>query len=108
MKSALTTRANDRKEIVNFGFTDNRNREIGAEISTYDAIFTELPETACVWHNLEPGYYYGLRCWATRNGRTYGAIQPNQFFRTIAERDNAIAKYLTSAKKRAAVKTVGE
>ena len=97
MKSELTTRTNDKKEIVNFGLMDNRNREIGAEISTYEADFTELPETACAWYSQEAGHYYGLRCWATRNGKTYGAIQPNQFFKTVTERDAALTKYLANA-----------
>lgn len=101
MKSELTTRTNDTKAIVNFGEVDNRNREIGAEISTYEAIFAELPETACAWCSQEPGHYYGLRCWATRNGETFGAIQPEKLFKTTAQRDVAIAKYITSAKKRA-------
>lgn len=101
MKSTLTTRTNDHKELHDFGCTDRFGRKIGAEISTYEADFTSLPEGANCWYNQAPGHYYGLRCWATRYGATYGAIQPNTFYRTEAERTAAITKYLAGAQKRA-------
>lgn len=86
MKSGLNVTTNYKKELIDFWLTDKYGRKIGVEISTYEATFTELPEDVCAYYSIEAGHYFALRFWATRDGKTYGALQPNNFFKTEKER----------------------
>ena len=83
---------------------DKFGREIGAQIRTFEVTFSpEKPtgETSHCWYEIEPGDYYGLHVWATRNDKLYGPVQPDHYYKTIDDRNKAIEKYLTSAQKRA-------
>lgn len=83
---------------------DSKGRTIGANISTGTLELIEIPEDYQGWFyaDKEPGTYYVLCVHATRGGESFGALQRERFFKTVAERDAAIAKYLKEAAKRAA------
>jgi hypothetical protein len=101
MKTQRSEQMNVAKRLETFGVQDRLHRTIGARIITFEVTVTELPETATAWCTLAPGYYYGVNIKATRNGEGYGALQPDHYFKTPAERDVAIDKYLVSARSRA-------
>jgi len=87
-----------------FGCCDSKGRTIGATIYTGQCEIVELPADKEVWSfmTLEPGIYYTFCPQATRAGKSFGACQSVQYFKTAAERDAKVAKYLAGAAKRAA------
>lgn len=101
MKTQLKEEPINKLEVIDFGIQDARKRTIGAMLITWEADFIESEPPAFTWYTLEPGHYYALRVHATRNGKSYGATQSNQYFKTAAERSTAIDKYLASAQQRA-------
>ncbi len=92
------------KQLIGFGINDRLGREIGASIISFEDTFTQIPDDSRSWYTMAPGTYFGATCMATRNGRLYGASQRDRHFKTAAEREEAIAKYLTDARKRASKK----
>lgn len=85
-----------------FGVRDHKGREIGGSVNRFRATFYQAPEEATYWHFTPVGHYYGFRCHATRDRRSYGSTQPEQLFTTAAERDAAVETYFRNAAKRAA------
>jgi hypothetical protein len=83
---------------------DAKGRVIGADIHRFLATFTQKSEDARNGYRHEPGTFFGFRPHATRNGLPYGASQSRQYFKTEAEREQAISAYLANAMKRAAKK----
>lgn len=83
------------KMVAAFGIYDNKKREIGALVYTWQ-------HTAPRWYGDTQvvGFYY-FRPQAMRGGETFGACKPPQGFRTEAERDAAVAKYFRGARERA-------
>ena len=100
-KTKLVSQTDEIKENKYFGIFDPRGREIGAQIRTFDATFEPIPEGDAWYYHMEPGHYYALKVWATRDGKPFGAMQSTRFFKTIEERQGAIDKYLKYAQKRA-------
>lgn len=94
---------------VNFdGIVDERGRAVGVSVIT-DVDEYRLPTEddqlygrAC--HHHAPGVYFTVRVMPTRNGVTYGAIQPRHLFATETERDAHIAAAVESTRKRYARK----
>ena len=101
MKSTIGTATEAKVELVNFGANDKRGRAIGAEIRTREIDFVALPEGACAWYNIEAGHYFEVVFHTTRDGRTYGPIQPRKHFKTEAERKLEIERYLKYAERKA-------
>lgn len=94
------------REHVAFGFRDKRGREVGAFI-VRRAITVELAEEKSASHLATTGLPPGASRFvflpqATRDGKAFGACQPDSYFETEEAREEAIAKYLAGAKKRAA------
>jgi hypothetical protein len=88
----------DREEVA-FGCSDGKGRWVGAII--YRSL-DDGQEDQCGYPGYEPGLYYTFRPMAARNGLPYGGgRQPHYHFKSEAEREAAIEKYLASAKKRA-------
>lgn len=84
-----------------FGIADEKGRMIGAIIETWEVDFVPSDDPMRGYSTVEPGRYLAFEPHATRNGNHYGAGQRSQLFKTVAERDAAIAKYLNGARKRA-------
>lgn len=84
-----------------FGVTDARGRKIGAVVTFSLVEFVEKTEDRSWGYRRPAGMYLALCTQATRNGKHYGATQDDQFFATEAEREEAAAKYLKSARARA-------
>ncbi len=85
----------------NFGIVDEKGREIGASVHTFEVDFVEVPAGTWGAYNTTAGHYFGFFPRALRAGKGFGAIKPNQLFATASERDAAVAKYLAGARKRA-------
>lgn len=83
-----------------FGVFDKKGREIGVRIELSDAVFTTIVH-GDYGYDMAPGMYYAFNPHATRDGHSYGASQSIQYFRTAAERDAAVRKYLAGARQRA-------
>jgi hypothetical protein len=101
MKSIIGNKTEATVKQVNFGSNDQRGREVGASIRIYEIDFVPAPENYMSWYNMDAGHYFGLTFHATRNGVGYGPIQPDKYFKTEAERNLAIEKYLAYATKKA-------
>ena len=89
------------------GLKDSKGREIGCSVYRGGSTMTELPAETfekgyCSYRVMVPGFYFTFLPQATRNGESYGASQPFEFFRTEAEREARIVEYLAGAEKRAA------
>lgn len=88
---------------VPFGILDARGREIGARITVYREDRVPVEGSAALLRPEQLGTgWFALDIHATRNGQDYGACQPTSYFKTAEARDEAVERYLTSAKKRAA------
>lgn len=101
IKSQRGTVINNKVEHYYFHATDRFNRRVGANINTYEVDFIATPDDAICGYGFEPGIYFGLHVWATRNSENYGAVQRDRYFKTAQERQAAIDKYLDGARKRA-------
>jgi hypothetical protein len=86
-----------------FDLLDERKRSMGAEIRTSEFTRTRIRKIPCGYECTisELGFFYRFIPHATRNGKSFGPAQFGSDFRTKAERDKAIKKYLESARKRA-------
>jgi len=92
---------------VSFDVVDEKGRIVGAFIETSVVTYTLFDGTEGPyrggWRHA-PGVFFGFEPHATRNGKNYGASQSLSVFDTAEARDAAIAKYLKTAKARAAKK----
>lgn len=89
---------------VSFGVKDRLGREIGAKAFYADCEVTLEPEgTMGGWpiESLGLGHHFAMTTSATRAGKSYGASQSPTFYATAKDRDDALAKYLKDARKRA-------
>jgi hypothetical protein len=87
---------------VPFGIFDTKGREVGVVVRTWEVVATEVPNTNTCWHNhiKEVGEYFAVSIQSTRNGKGYGASQPDSYFKTQAEADVAIEKRIKSTRAR--------
>jgi len=96
------------REHVAFGSLDKRGREVGAIIVRRSLTVELAPNQAETWGYLASTelpvgtFRFVFLPQATRDGKAFGACQPNSYFETEEAREAAIAKYLAGAKKRAA------
>lgn len=106
MYNRMVNNVNRTIDFIDFQIPDEKGRSVGARIikNECDVVPTEKTEGAC-YVTLEPGHYYELNVHATRNGKRYGACQPDHHYKTDEERTQALEKYLKDAKKRAMKKT---
>jgi len=86
-----------------FPVKDKRGRTIGAAVARFSiqVIESEEPRSTPRAPIDGVGTYYGMCPHAERDGKSYGACQPDQFFKTVEERDRAVEKYFAGAAKRA-------
>lgn len=70
--------------LVSFDLLDNKQRVIGCMVARWTT---------------DDGRF-GVRFWATRNGKEYGAVQQGQVYATAEARELRIAQRLASTRKR--------
>jgi hypothetical protein len=101
-RTTLTRTTDMQTTEEDFGTQDAKGRRIGARIRTWETLAETAAPDACMYYHLAPGTYFTLDVQATRDGTRFGASQHLRYFATAAERDNALARYLIDARKRAA------
>ena len=107
MRTRKTYNPDITREHIDFGTLDSRGRKMGACIVRQTVTFepaSDHEQSGLFWSK-EPGVYYAWWPHATRNGETYGALQGEKLCETPEEREQAIAKYLAGARKRASKAT---
>jgi len=101
MRTQITKRTETVSKHFDFDAIDPRGRKIGAFVITNETTFEDSPPEHTWGYTMDPGQYFTLTFHTTRDGAAYGPIQPMQHFKTVEERDQAVAKYLKAAQKRA-------
>jgi hypothetical protein len=104
MSDAIKTRAiNDNRidhEHTDFGLVDDRGRKIGYAASYHEVDYVEAPAEGH-WYCTKPvGHYFYARVHATRNGASYGSVNPEIEGASVEELRKVVAKKLAAAKKR--------
>jgi len=95
---------------VDLGLLDEKGRAIGLRVSRYRVTYRNPPQAGesgrigC-WYIVPEGFeldvtYWAVNCQVTRNGRSYGASQPRQLFKSEAEREAFIAKRIKTTRAR--------
>ena len=91
---------NRAKTQTNFGVFDSKGREVGVQVCTYE--FDVVPSTRdSGWSNRELGHYFYCDVQTTRSYAPFGACQPENSFKTEAERDEYIAKRVSDGRMNA-------
>jgi hypothetical protein len=101
-RTRITEDARDETQRHDFGVRDSKGRVLGANVATGRRVFEAAQVGNGSWWTLAPGTHFYFCPQATRDGRGFGATQGARYFATAAERDAAVARYLDSARKRAA------
>lgn len=93
-----------------FGKADSKGRALGARAHLIEAdrVILEAnmhPVCAATFRDVLPAaHVFGFCPQAMRGGAPFGAVQRDRYFETAEARDQAVAKYLADAKKRATKK----
>jgi hypothetical protein len=101
IKTKRLHRTNTWIDYHSFEVKDDKGREVGTKVITYMVEFVEDKDPMYGFYKVPPGNYFCLRVQACRGGKDFGAFQQEKRFKTVAERDAAIAKYLREARNRA-------
>jgi len=90
------------KVYFDFGSVDKKGRKIGAFIHTSTQEYVPYVEGDNCWYftHRDAGNYFTFKPHLSKNGVTFGACQDRRYFKTEAERQEAIETYLANAKKR--------
>jgi hypothetical protein len=101
-----STEANLTETLVDFGVSDSNGNPVGAKIIRFEETRTKAKNSGNVFYTSSDdfGFFYSYKCKATRNGKECGICRFYHHFRTKAERELAVMKYLKSAKNRATKK----
>ena len=85
-----------------FGSVDKKGRKVGAFIHTSTQEFVPFVEGDNGWYfnHRDAGTYFTFKPHLSKNGVAFGACQDRKYFKTEAERQEAIEAYLANAKKR--------
>lgn len=77
------------------GLIDAKGQALGVRVTTRELDLVEVPsgEGGCAYADT-PGRYYTARIQKTKNGKPYGATQPERFYSSESARATAIAKRL--------------
>ena len=107
--SEKTNTVDDERSECSFSCFDQKGREVGIAYGMGECDLVEIPESArggagFSFFNLAPGHYFTAWAWATRDGKTFGAIQPRHYFPTRDERDAWLRERIFSARRRAQAK----
>ena len=100
MITMIVNVTNRAKTQTNFGVFDPKGREVGVQVRMHE--FDVAPaEGDTGWSSRELGHYFYCDVQTTRNGVPFGACQPENSFKTEAERDAYITKRVTDGHKNA-------
>jgi hypothetical protein len=93
---------NESRILGDFGIVDHKGRMIGYCIKLFEVEYVEYVEgdSFDYCNRSSPGKFFAFYPQATRNGNSYGACQQSKKYSTNIEREEAIQKYIESAKKR--------
>jgi hypothetical protein len=101
------TETNVTEALIDFGVCDSKGNLVGAIIIRFEETRTRtkdrnvVPEGVYYTTPDSLGFFYSYQCKATRNGKECGNCRFGNSFRTKAERELAVEKYLKAAKNRA-------
>ena len=87
-----------------FGVCDTKGRQVGSYYIIGECEFVEYNSELHGRYGsyvIEPGTYFFTNVQAARDGSSYGACNSSKYFKTMAEAQAEIGKYLADAKKRA-------
>jgi len=103
----IETYSDHQRKEYSFGILDQKGREIGAKITTFTVtrIQTDCEDENRLSNPEDIGTHIAYRAQATRNGKSFGALQYENWCKTDEERKQKIEKYLEDAKKRALKKS---
>src|SRR5436190_22932661 len=74
----------------NFEVKDNKGREIGVVVTTYEVDF--LPTDKDYGYLQPAGHYLAANVHVSRDGKTYGSSQRTEYFKTEEERTSYTQK----------------
>ena len=100
-------KTNSSEALIDFGIYDSKANLIGAKIIRFEETRTRTKDKNIiardVFHTTSDnlGFFYSYQCKATHNGKERGTCRFGDSFRTKAEREIAVEKYLKAAKNRA-------
>lgn len=86
-------------DYIPLGILDERGRVIGLRVSKFTSTFS-LSEPGAVWGYAKPLPPFTLDIQVTRDCKTFGSSQPDQYFETNEAREAAILKRIKSTKAR--------
>lgn len=78
------------------GRKDDKGREIGTLIHTYECDMVDTPD-ADHWFTIPAGHYYSAQIQQTRNGVIYGPIETRHYFVKEEDRDAEIERRIEKA-----------
>lgn len=91
MKTIRTNETARHLTEMGVGKFDEKGREIGLSIRTFECEFVVNEEALC-FYSIEPGHYYAANVQVTRDGKRFGASQSDRYFKTREERDLYLAR----------------
>ena len=94
---------------IEFGFCDDRGRQLGASVYRDLVEFIPLAEgefSGFNYHRKTPGIFFRATVTVTRDGELFGAGQVIAQFETAAQRENYINRRVDDAKARYAKKFI--
>ena len=100
-------KTNATEALIDFGVSDSKGNLVGAKIVRFEETRTRTKDKNIIARDVfyttsdDLGFFYSYQCKATRNGKECGTCRFGNHFRTKAERELAVEKYLKAAKNRA-------
>lgn len=83
-----------------WGAVDAKGRVIGLMIKTRELDYVEQTDGSCSFYTVPVGHYFTADMQMTKDGKPWGACQPEQRFASAEERAAAIVKRLAAAIKK--------
>lgn len=97
-----TDRINIRNKVTGnilSGKVDEKGRKTGTLVTQFECDFVEIEDTSNGYYRMEPGKYFVAIIQSSKDGKSWGATQRAQYFKTSKERDTAVSKRLEKAEK---------
>jgi hypothetical protein len=92
MKTKITNETAAQAQHTGFGVNDNKGRELGIIVRFWECDFVALPEDVKYGWEQEPGHWFVANVQTARAGKSYGASQRSNYFKTRMERDVYLAQ----------------
>ena len=108
VKTKKTSTVRESVEAAEFDIKDSKGRAMGASIlrttETYELMTDAEVKTSYFCSFICVGTWYVANIQTTRDGKCYGASQPNLYFASVEARDEAVHAHLARSMKAAAKK----